>query len=131
VFDRDDLWKLESRGLKQLEAKKLQRWCDAVCARAENMLPSSLNTPSGSALLSSEELNVLTLPAPSVTVAEVVLDNESLRDGDEESGEGYPEEDDDDSDNNLEIVVQKSGTADSTGVSSGGPKSQSKRPRPS
>ena len=91
------------------------------------MLPSSLNTPAGAALLSSETLNVLTLPAPSVTVAEVVLDNEGLRDGDEESGEGYPEEDDDDSDNNLEIVVQKSGTTDSTGVSSGGTEESAKK----
>jgi hypothetical protein len=47
VFDRDDFCKLVSRGLKPLEAKKLQRWCDAVCARAENMFPSSLNTPAG------------------------------------------------------------------------------------
>ena len=47
VLDRDDFCKLVSRGLKPLEAKKLQRWCDAVCARAENMFPSSLNTTSG------------------------------------------------------------------------------------
>ena len=34
VHDRDDLCKLASRGHKPLEAKKLQRWCDVVCARA-------------------------------------------------------------------------------------------------
>ena len=53
-----------------MEDKKLHRWCDTVCARAENMLSSSLNTTPGAALLSSEELNVLTLPTHSTTVVE-------------------------------------------------------------
>ena len=57
-----------------------------------------LNTPAGAALLSSEALNVLTLPAPCVTVAESVSDNAGERDG---------EEDDDDSDNDLEIVSEQ------------------------
>ena len=44
VLDQDDFSKLSSRGLKPLHVKKLQRWCDDVCERVENMLPSSLNT---------------------------------------------------------------------------------------
>jgi hypothetical protein len=55
VLDQDDFSKLVSRGLKPLHVKKLERWCEAVRARAENMLPSSLNTPSA-ALLGSEAL---------------------------------------------------------------------------
>ena len=47
VLDRDDFCKLVSRGLKPLVAKKFERWCDTVRVRAENMLPSSLNNPSG------------------------------------------------------------------------------------
>jgi hypothetical protein len=62
VLDRDDFCKLSSRGLKPLETKKIERWCDAVRARAENMLTSSLHTQAGASLLSSEALNVLTLP---------------------------------------------------------------------
>ena len=53
VLDQDDFSKLVSRGLKPLHVKKLERWCDDVCERAENMLPSLLNTPVASALLSS------------------------------------------------------------------------------
>ena len=83
LLDRDDFCKLVSRGLKPLEAKKLQRWCDAVCARAENMLTSSLNTPSGTGLPSSEALNVLTIPAFSDTMVECMSDNDSERDGPE------------------------------------------------
>ena len=56
VLDQDDFSKLDSRGLKSLPAKKLERWCEAVRERAENMLPSSLNTPAASALLSSTYL---------------------------------------------------------------------------
>ena len=44
VLDQDDFSKLASRGLKPLHAKKLERWCEAVRERADNMLPSSLNT---------------------------------------------------------------------------------------
>jgi hypothetical protein len=32
-----------------MKLKKLERWCEAVRERAENMLTSSLNTPAGSA----------------------------------------------------------------------------------
>ena len=48
MLDQDDFIKLSSRGLKALYAKKLERWCEAVRERAENMLPSSLNTPAAS-----------------------------------------------------------------------------------
>ena len=71
-------------GLKSMEGKKLERWCNAVRARAENMLTSSLNTPAGAALLSSEALNVLTLAAHSTTMSECVLDNDSERDGEDD-----------------------------------------------
>ena len=73
--------------------------------RAEKTLPSSLNTPTAAALLSSEALNVLTLPAPCATVAESVSDNASERDGEEDGAE----EDDDYSDNDLEIIRGKEG----------------------
>jgi hypothetical protein len=53
VLDRDDFWKLVSEGLKSLQVKKLERWCDDVRPRVENTFPSSLNTPGGGALLSS------------------------------------------------------------------------------
>ena len=46
VLDQDDFSKLASRGLKPLYGKKLERWCEAVRERAENMLPSSLTYPS-------------------------------------------------------------------------------------
>ena len=48
MLDQDDFSKLASRGMKPLYAKKLERWCEAVRERAENMLPSSLNTPAAS-----------------------------------------------------------------------------------
>jgi hypothetical protein len=54
VLDQDDFSKLASRGLKPLHVKKLECWCDDVRERAENMLPSSLNTPAAAALLSSK-----------------------------------------------------------------------------
>ena len=85
-------------------------------ARAEKTLPSSLNTPTVAALLSSEALNVLTLPAPCATVAESVSDNAGERDGEEDGAE----EDDDYSENDLEIVLEQSGTADSAGAASDG-----------
>ena len=92
----------------------LERWCDVLCPRAEKTLHSSLNTPTSAALLSSEALNVLTVPAP--CTAESVSDNEGERDGEEDGGE----EDDEYSDNDSEIVFEQSGTADSTGTVSGG-----------
>ena len=90
VLDQDDFSKLVSRRLKPLHVKKLERWCEAVRERAENMLP---NTPAAAALLSSEALNVVTSAAHSVgteeSECESGAENESERDG---------EEDDDDSD---------------------------------
>ena len=77
VLDQDDFSKLASRGLKPLHVKKLDRWCDDVREREENMLPSSLNTPATTAVLSSETLNVVTPAAHSVTAAESVSENES------------------------------------------------------
>ena len=76
MLDQDDFSKLASRGLKPLYAKKLERWCGAVRERAENMLPSSLNTPAASALLSSDwwKSNCATLPG-FVYVLRAVLTN--------------------------------------------------------
>ena len=87
------------------------------------MLPfSSLNTPAAAALLSSEELNVVTPAAHSVgaeeSECESVSDNESECDG---------EEDDHDSDNDLQIVGEQSCTADSTGASSAGTEALAKK----
>ena len=118
VLDQDDFSKLASRGLKPLHVKKFERWCDAVRERAENMLPSSLNTPAAAAVLSSEALNVVTPAAHSVAAAESVSENEIERDG---------EEDDDDSDNDLQIVGEQSCTADSTGASSAGTEAPAKK----
>ena len=84
LVDQGDLCNLVSQGLKPMQLKKLEHCCDAVRPRAEKTLPSSLNTPAAAALLSSEELNVLTLPAPCATVAESVSDNEGERDGEED-----------------------------------------------
>ncbi len=106
VLDQDDFSKLTSRGLRPLYAKKLER--------VENMLPSSLNTPVASALLSSEELNVVASASHSVGAVK----------SDESDLEG--EEDDDDSDNDLLIVGEQSGTADSTGASSAGTEAPAK-----
>ena len=41
LLDQDDLRNLASQGLKPMQLKKLERWCEAVRERAENMLPSS------------------------------------------------------------------------------------------
>ena len=98
-----------------MEGKKPERWCDTVCEHVENMLPSSLNTTVGAALLSSETLNVLTLPAHSVTVTESVSGNDSEHGG---------EEDNNVSDNDLEMLGEQSGTTDSTGTASGGTEAQ-------
>ena len=83
LLDGDDFPMLASRGLKPMEGKKLEHWFDTVCARAENILSWSLNTPTGAGLLSSEALNVLTLPAHSATMSESVSDNDSERDGED------------------------------------------------
>ncbi len=119
VLDQDDFSKLASRGLKPLHVKKLERWCEAVRERAENMLP---NTPAAAALHSSEALNVVTPAAHSVGAEESECEsgakNESDRDG---------EEDDDDSDDDLQIVGEQSGTADSTGASSAGTEAPAKK----
>ena len=82
------------------------------------MLPSSLNTAAGEALLSSESLNVLTLPAHSTTVSESVSDNDSERGG---------EEDNNVSDNDLEMVGEQSGTTDNTVDASGGTEAPAKK----
>ena len=87
LLDQGDLRNLVSQGLKPMQLKKLERWYDAVRPRAEKTLSSSLNTPTTTALLSSEELNVLTLPSPCDTVSESVSDNEGERDGEQDSGE--------------------------------------------
>jgi hypothetical protein len=108
VLDQDS--KLASRGLKPLQVKKLECWCDAVRERSENMLCSSLNTPATAAVLSSEALNV-TPAAHLVTATESESENDIERDG---------EEDDDDSDNDSQIVGEQSCTTDSTGVLSAG-----------
>jgi hypothetical protein len=86
------------------------------------MLPSSLNTPAAASLLSSEELNVVTPAANSVgaeeSECESGAENESGRDG---------EEDDYDSDDDCQIVLEQSGTADSTVASSAGTAAPAKK----
>jgi hypothetical protein len=119
VLDPDDFRKLASRGLKPLHVKKLlERWREAVCERAENMLP---NTPAA-ALISSEVLNVVTPAAHSVGAEESECES-----GAENESECDREEVDDDSDDDLEIVGEQSGTADSTGVSSAGTEAPAKK----
>ena len=118
VLDQDDFSKLTSRGLKPLYSKKLERWCAAVRERAQNVHV----TPAAEALLSSETLNVVTSAAHSVSVEESECEsgaeNESERDG---------EEDDDDSHDDCQIVLEQSGTADSTGPSSAGTEAPAKK----
>ena len=97
LLDQGDLRKLVEQGLKPMQLKKLECWCDAVRPRAEKTLPSSLNTPTTAC--------------------------EGECDGDKDCGE----EDDDDSENVLEIVLEQSGTADSTGVASGGTEARAKK----
>ena len=41
-LDRDYLCKLVSRGLKPMEGKKLDHWCDSVRTRVKNMLQLQL-----------------------------------------------------------------------------------------
>ena len=45
LLDQGDLRNLVSQGLKPMQLKKLECWCDAMRRRAEKTLPSSLNTP--------------------------------------------------------------------------------------
>ena len=97
-------------------SKKLERWCYGEYV-------ATLNTTTGAALLSSEALNVLTLPAHSTTVA-THSTTESVSDNDSECG---GEEDDNVSDNDLEMVGEQSGTADSTDTASGGTESPVKK----
>jgi hypothetical protein len=124
LLDQGDLRNLVSQGLNPMQLKKLEHWCEAVRPRAEKTLPSSLNTPTAAALLSSETLNVLTRPAPCDTVSESVSDNAGERDGDEDGAE-----EDDDSEDDLEIVLEQSGTTDSAGAASGGTEAPAKSPR--
>ena len=59
LLDQDDLCNLASQGLKPMQLKKLERWCDVVRPRTENTLSSSSNTPAGAVLLSSEACRVV------------------------------------------------------------------------
>ena len=96
-------------------------WCDTVRARADHMLPSSLNTPASTGLVGSEVFTVMTIPAHFAVVVESMSDNDSERDAEEE---------DDASDNDLEILGEQSGTADttnSTGDASGGTEAPAKK----
>jgi hypothetical protein len=43
LLDQGDLLNLVSQGPRPIQLKKLEHWCEAVCARAEKTLPSSLN----------------------------------------------------------------------------------------
>ena len=43
LLDREDFSKLTSNGLKTMEGKKFEHWCNSVCSRVENMLTSSFN----------------------------------------------------------------------------------------
>jgi hypothetical protein len=44
LLDQGDLRNLVSQGLRPMQLKKLDHWCEAVRARAEKTLPSSLNS---------------------------------------------------------------------------------------
>ena len=41
LLDQDNLRNLVSQGLKSMQLKKLEDWCDVVCPRPENTLSSS------------------------------------------------------------------------------------------
>jgi hypothetical protein len=122
VIDHDDFSKLVSRGLNPLYAEKLERWCGVVRERTENMLISSLNTPAAAVLLRSEGLNVVTTSAHSVGAEESEYES-----GAENESERDEEEDDDDSDDDCQIVLEQSGTADSTDASSAGTEAPAKK----
>jgi hypothetical protein len=79
LFDQGDLRNLVSQGLNPMQLKKLERWCDTVRPRAEKTLPSSLNTPTAAALLSSETLNVLTLTMTQTMTWRSCLNSQVLR----------------------------------------------------
>ena len=44
LLDQGDLRNLVSQGLRPIQLKKLEHWCEALRARAEKTLPSSLNS---------------------------------------------------------------------------------------
>ena len=44
LLDQGDLRNLVSQGLKPIQLKKLEHWCEVVRARAEKTLPLSLNS---------------------------------------------------------------------------------------
>ena len=44
LLDQGDLRNLVSQGLRPMQLKNLEHWCEAVRARAEKTLPSSLNS---------------------------------------------------------------------------------------
>ena len=63
---------LERQGLRQVfkpsvasDAKQLKRWCQDVRASAQKMLPSSSTTPAAEALVISQALAAIKLPARS------------------------------------------------------------------
>ena len=107
VLGQDDFSKLVSRGLKPLHAKKLDRWCDTVCACVDNMLSSSLNNPTTGTLLSSEALTTITLTAHSATVAESLSDNYNERDGEEEGDRSVGQKGQDHADRRTREICQK------------------------
>jgi hypothetical protein len=43
LLDQGDLCNLVSLGLRPMQLKKLDHWCEVVSARDEKTLPSSLN----------------------------------------------------------------------------------------
>ena len=49
IDSETDFSVLDQHDFSHLHAKKRVRWCDAVRERAENMLPSSLNSPAAAA----------------------------------------------------------------------------------
>jgi len=44
LLDQGDLRNLVSQGLRPMQLKKLEHWCETMCTRAEKTLPSSLNS---------------------------------------------------------------------------------------
>ena len=44
LLDQGDLQNLVSQGLRPMQLKKMDHWCETVRARAEKTLPSSLNS---------------------------------------------------------------------------------------
>jgi len=52
--------------MKSMHRKKLECWCEVVCARGENKFSSSLNNPTSASLVGSETWTVMTIPGDSV-----------------------------------------------------------------